>query len=98
MAGRLFTVIVTYSKPLEEVLSVADAHRAHLDGYLRKGVLLASGPLVPRTGGVIWLRDVEREQVEKMVGEDPYTKAGVATFQILEFDPVKRAQDFAVKP
>ncbi len=93
-AATLFTVIISYEKPLDDVLKVSDAHREYLDGFLRKGILVASGPMVPRTGGVIWFRNVDRGQVEAMVQDDPYAKAGVASFRILEFEPKKRAPDF----
>ena len=47
--------LVRYRRPLEEVLTVSDAHRAYLMGLKDRGLLLASGPLSPRTGGALLL-------------------------------------------
>lgn len=41
--------IVRYRKSLEEVLKHIDSHRAYLQGLKQEGLLLVSGPLVPRT-------------------------------------------------
>ena len=48
--------IIRYRKPLEEVLVHQDAHRAYLRGLKEKGVLIASGPMNPRFGGLLLLR------------------------------------------
>ncbi len=48
--------IIRYRKPLEEVLVHQDAHRAYLRGLKEKGVLIASGPMNPRFGGLALLR------------------------------------------
>ena len=41
--------IIRYRRPLDEVLTVLDEHRAYLKTLLEAGTLLASGPLSPRT-------------------------------------------------
>ena len=48
--------IIRYRKPLEEVLRHIDAHRAYCQGLKQEGLLIASGPLVPRIGGALLLR------------------------------------------
>ncbi|MDF2694040.1 MAG: hypothetical protein K0S65_2423, partial [Labilithrix sp.] len=49
-------VIIRYRKPLEEVLPVVDEHRAYLRDLQQKGILLASGPFEPRSGGALLVR------------------------------------------
>ena len=82
--------IVRYRKPLEEVLTVLEAHRAYLQGLKEQGVLLASGPLDPRNGGALLLR-VADEQVSKSLDEirdgDPFVQAGVAQYELLPWAP-----------
>ena len=85
----LFTVFIEYVRPLDEVEKVVASHRSYLEGIFRSGALLASGPLVPRTGGILWLKAGSREEIERIVREDPYSISGVATFRILEFEPKK---------
>ena len=49
----MFIVQLTYKVPLQEVDKLLSAHRDFLDSYYKKGLLIASGPLKPRTGGII---------------------------------------------
>ncbi|MGL3711136.1 YciI family protein [Leptospirillum ferriphilum] len=83
----LFTVLIRYLRPLPEVDRVAPAHRAYLEEIFKKGYLVASGPMVPRTGGILWIRAPRRDEVEQIVREDPYAREKIASFEILEFDP-----------
>jgi uncharacterized protein YciI len=48
--------LIRYRRPLDEVLAVLDQHRAYLRGLKEAGTLIASGPMDPRTGGVLLLR------------------------------------------
>ena len=49
----MFILILTYKAPLEKVLELLDAHRCYLEKYYAIGNFLASGPQVPRKGGII---------------------------------------------
>jgi uncharacterized protein YciI len=78
--------ILRYRKPLEEVIKHVDAHRAYLGGLKAKGVLLASGPLDPRTGGALLLRvpdDAVDATLDGVRDGDPFFKAGVAQYELL---------------
>ena len=82
--------IIRYRRPLEEVLSVTDAHRAYLRGLLDAGTLLASGPLEPRTGGALLLRvpdDDAHAALDRVRDGDPYVQAGVAQYELLPWRP-----------
>ena len=83
----LFTVLIRYLRPLPEVDRVAPDHRSYLGEVFKKGLLVASGPMVPRTGGILWIRAPHRGVVEQIVQDDPYAREKVASFEILEFDP-----------
>src|ERR671914_330502 len=47
--------IIRYRKPLEDVIVHQDAHRAYLRGLKESGILIASGPMNPRFGGLVLL-------------------------------------------
>jgi uncharacterized protein YciI len=82
--------LIRYRRPLEEVLTVADAHRAYLRGLQERGLLLVSGPLDPRTGGALLLRVPDAgalEALDRIRDEDPYTKAGMAQYELLPWVP-----------
>ena len=82
--------IVRYRKPLEEVLKAVDAHRAYLGELKAKGILLASGPLDPRNGGALLVRvaDGDLAALDAIRDGDPFTKAGLAQYELLPWAPV----------
>lgn len=82
--------IVRYRRPLEEVLKVVDEHRAYLRRLKEKGILLVSGPLDPRNGGALLLRvpaEGTLAALDAIRDEDPFTKAGVAQYELLPWVP-----------
>ena len=82
--------IIRYRRPIEEVLPHTDAHRAYLGILKEQGKLIASGPLVPRSGGALLLRvpdGILHAELDRIRDGDPYVKAGVAQYEILPWDP-----------
>ncbi len=90
---KYFVVMLKYLVPLEEVAANVTDHRAHLDRGYSQGWFLASGPLNPKTGGVIIARAPGRDYIEKLIEQDPFKLKGIASFEILEFEPVKKHPD-----
>jgi uncharacterized protein YciI len=83
--------ILRYRRPLEEVLTVIDAHRAYLRGLKAQGLLLASGPFDPRSGGGLLLRvpdDDVQGALDRIRDGDPFTRTGVAQYELLPWAPV----------
>jgi uncharacterized protein YciI len=83
--------IVRYRKPLEEVLEHQDAHRAFAKSLRDRGLVVASGPLVPRFGGAFLLRlpdGTTDAELDAIRDQDPYVKGGVAQWELLPWDPV----------
>jgi len=78
--------ILRYRRPIEKVLEVTERHRAYLGGLRERGLLLAAGPFDPRTGGALLLRvpdDAVHETLDRIRDEDPYTREGVAQYELL---------------
>ncbi len=81
----MFVVLLSYVKPLEQVDTHIEAHKAFLDQYYTRGKFLASGPKVPRTGGVILAHCESRQEIDRIIAEDPFYQAGVAEYEVIEF-------------
>jgi uncharacterized protein YciI len=79
-----------YLTPLEQIEPATPDHRAYLQTGYDNGLLLMSGPQVPRTGGVIILRANTREDAEAFAHGDPFFTRHLAKPRIVEFNPVKR--------
>ncbi len=87
--------IIRYRRPLEEVLVHQDAHRAYLRGLKDKGLLIASGPMNPRFGGLVLLRvpDDDAKALDNVRDGDPFFQSGVAQYQLIGWAPVIGKED-----
>jgi uncharacterized protein YciI len=88
--------IIRYRRPLEEVVNVTDAHRTYLRDLKQQGVLLASGPFDPRSGGALLLRVPDGDAhgtLDRVRDNDPFIKAGVAQYELLLWNPVIGKED-----
>ena len=89
----MFIVHLNYKAPLTEVDKYLQAHREFLDYHYKQGLLLASGPMKPRTGGVLIALSNNREDLESVLQQDPYFMADIAEYEIIEFSPIKHCDE-----
>lgn len=90
----MFIISLTYKKPIADVeLYIAD-HIAFLEKYYAMEKFIFSGRKNPRTGGIILANNVTREEVEKIISEDPFNLQKVADYEITEFTPTKYDERF----
>ncbi len=92
----MLIAILTYVKPLAEVDLVVPDHLVYLNELFEQKKLLISGGQIPRTGGVIIAGDIPKSEFVKILDEDPFTKAGVSRYQLIEFAP--RRYDPVLEP
>jgi uncharacterized protein YciI len=83
-----YLVEITYLVPLARIEETVAAHRAHLKTGYDSGLLLCSGPQVPRSGGILLARASERAALEAFIAQDPYALQGLAEYRLIEFQPV----------
>ena len=83
-------ILIRYRRPLDEVASATDDHRSYLRDLQAKGILLASGPFDPRTGGALLLRvaDDDPGALDAVRDADPFWKRGIANYELLRWNPV----------
>lgn len=89
----MFIIQLTYLSPISEVEKYTQAHREFLDYYYKQGLLLVSGPMKPRTGGIIIATTTDRALLESIFKQDPYCLAEIADYQFIEFTPVKHRDE-----
>lgn len=85
----MFIIDIKYIADMATIDAHLAEHRAYLDIFYAKGLLLCSGPKNPRDGGIIIGMFNTREEVESFIHDDPYSKYGIASYQITAFAPVK---------
>lgn len=82
---KLFIIIVKYIADLTLIDKHLPAHKKFLDEHYDNGTFLASGPQVPRLGGIILAKSVNRKPLDKILSEDPFHQHFCAEYQVHEF-------------
>ncbi len=90
----MYIINLQYTKPLEEVDTLIDEHIEFLKRQYEKGVFIASGRKIPRTGGIILVRNISLEELDKIIAEDPFNIHGVAEYSMTQFTPTMMAVGF----
>ena len=93
----MFVLVIKYEKSIEEVDAVLAEHRAYLQEKYESGHMIASGSQVPRTGGLIICNAASRAEVDEIIANDPFYKKGIASYNVIEFNPVLNSVDNFIK-
>lgn len=83
----MFIVILTYKVPLEQIEIHLENHILYLKEQYNKGVFLASGRKVPRSGGIILAKTYDKSELELILKQDPFNQNALADYEIIEFLP-----------
>ena len=81
----MFVIELLYKAPLAEIDAAMAAHMAFLKKHYASGRFLVSGRKIPRDGGIIVAAGSSREEIEAIVGADPFVTRGLAEFRVVEF-------------
>ena len=92
----MFVLVIKYEKSIEEVDAVLAEHRAYLQEKYESGHMIASGSQVPRTGGLIICNAASRAEVDEIIANDPFYKKGIASYNVIEFNPVLNSKPKAL--
>lgn len=85
----MIIIQLKYKTSIQEVEKYTQVHREFLDYYYKQGLILASGPMKPRTGGIIIALNNDRALIESLMKKDPFYLAEIADYEFIEFTPVK---------
>ncbi|PRW62759.1 YciI family protein [Actinopolyspora mortivallis] len=84
-----FVVEIRYTSDRELLERTRPAHREYARSLAERGVLLAGGPLVDGTGGLLVYATADRDELDSLLAADPYTEAGViAETTVREWKPL----------
>ncbi|HJV49515.1 MAG TPA: YciI family protein [Geothrix sp.] len=79
-------MIVRYRRPLAEIEAVTEAHRAYLRTLETQGIVVASGPMDPRSGGMILVRVQDENplaDLDALRDGDPFHQQGLANYELI---------------
>ena len=86
-------VVLTYIKPLNEVDNLLPAHVEWLKKGYAKGLFLASGSKIPRSGGVILAKCDDEEALKSYLSQDPFQQSGVVKVELIPFEATMMAAE-----
>jgi uncharacterized protein YciI len=89
----MFVIELTYKASLAEIDAHMREHVAFLNKYYASGHFLVSGRKIPREGGIIIAIGPSRQEIERIIREDPFHARGLAEFRIIQFRASQRADD-----
>jgi uncharacterized protein YciI len=92
---NMFIAHIHYQRPLDVIDNHVQDHREYLDTLYASGKLIVSGRKKDNTGGVIVFATSDRTEVEAIIAKDPFHTLDLATYELIEFDPVKYDPKFA---
>lgn len=92
---QLFIISLTYLASFERLDELMSEHSSFLDRYYADGTFLASGRKVPRTGGVILARGGSREEILKIIDDDPFRRERVVEYDVIEFVATRTSESLA---
>ncbi|MFK7791601.1 MAG: YciI family protein [Devosiaceae bacterium] len=85
---QIFVIELHYTTDdLSKIDALLDAHMAFIDAQYDAGIFLASGPKVPRVGGVILAKGDDLEVMKDLMKQDPFMIEGVADYSYTAFLP-----------
>ena len=93
----IYTVFLTYARPMADVNAHLDGHKAWLVANVRTERILLAGPLEPRTGGLILATCADQDELDAMMARDPFIAHGVATYTSHACTPALVAADFPAR-
>lgn len=91
----MFIISLSYKKDISEVEKFIEPHIQFLDKYYADKKFIFSGRKNPRTGGVILVRNVDRNELMEIIKQDPFHQNKIADYDITEVIPSKYDEEFA---
>jgi len=89
----MFVIELIYKRGLAEIDAAMAAHMKFLKRYYAAGTFLLSGRKIPRDGGIILAVGNSRDEIERIMREDPFCSKGLADYRVIEFRASQRADD-----
>ncbi len=82
-------VLIRYRRPPDEVAAATPDHRSYLASLHDAGLLLASGPFDPRSGGLLLFRlpDDDPDALDRIRDGDPFWQRGIANYELHRWAP-----------
>jgi uncharacterized protein YciI len=92
----MYVLTLTYIAEPDQVDRVRDEHMVWIREQYAAGRFLVSGAKVPRDGGVILARQMDRDELDGVIASDPFMRERVAAYEVVEFRATTVAEGLGV--
>lgn len=89
-------VNITYTVELKKIEQKLEEHIRFLNKYYANNKFICSGRKNPRTGGII-LCNADKEEVSRIIKEDPFYINNLDNYEIIEFEASKINKELITK-
>ncbi|HBI93682.1 MAG TPA: GTP cyclohydrolase [Terrisporobacter glycolicus] len=89
-------VNITYTVELKKIEQKLEEHIGFLNKYYANNKFICSGRKNPRTGGII-LCNADKEEVSRIIKEDPFYINNLGNYEIIEFEASKINKELITK-
>ncbi|WP_166675105.1 YciI family protein [Herbaspirillum huttiense] len=90
----IFSVILNYLRPLEEVNQHLESHKAWLVANIKQARIILAGPLDDKSGGLVLANCADRQELEQMMAHDSFISSGVAEYHAHACSPALASLEF----
>ncbi|KKB61013.1 hypothetical protein WM40_25710 [Robbsia andropogonis] len=91
----IFSVILTYLRPIDEVNQHLGTHKAWLAENVKAGRVILAGPQDNAGGGVVLAACADRTELDAMMAQDSFIRHGVAAYAAYSCKPALASLNFA---
>jgi uncharacterized protein YciI len=93
----MILINLEYKAILDVIDEHLENHRAFLRTGYEQGVLVSSGPKIPRTGGIILGNFSNLQDAKEFMSHDPFVQNGLVDIEYVEYNEVMSALDMSTK-
>jgi uncharacterized protein YciI len=83
----IFAIVLTYTRPVDEVSKHVDTHKAWLAANVKQGRVIVAGPLTSKAGGLVLANCADQMELDAMMEHDSYIANDVASYHAFAFTP-----------
>ncbi len=87
----MYVIHLRYTGALAEIDDALDAHRLYLERKCDAGAFIIAGPKLPCDGGIILAASMDRDRLDAIIAEDPFSQQRLAHYDIIEFKATRLA-------
>lgn len=84
----MFVIFLKFADKSRAAASM-EAHKQWIAKGFDDGVFLVVGSLQPDAGGAILVNDLNRDEVDKRIADDPFVVEGVVQAEVHEISPAR---------